>query len=246
MNQWRCLENPNERNAMLVSNSDASGLSSNRMIARISDCDSFYVFANIPRPAVPTVPGTTCDFWCQYKWVVIGLLIGFFVLGLIIGYSVWRLIRYRRKYKEKQTQMKDLQNRAQALDEFHGGLGVSSDEDDIQMMANPLVIQMQELEVQIKQVEENLNLREEQESTQIDQMEKERQRLYAEIQRVREAMAQQQKSGPVRTSVMAPAVSAVQTNMQPTSTYASQATTSGETRPQEFGQVRAPQKKKNL
>jgi len=87
------------------------------------------------------------------------------------------------------------------LDENYGGLGVN--DDDVDMVANPLVIEMQDLEKQIANVNSELGTNAEVQAREIDELELERQRLHAEIARVKNLLASQQaqaKTGPARVS----------------------------------------------
>lgn len=213
-------------------------------------CDGkTYAFVWITMPNQPVPPTSSCDIWCQYKWVIIGVIIGFLVFSVIAGYAILRLVRYRRKYKEKQAALTDLKERAQQLDEFAGGLGVADEEVD--MVANPLVIEMQELEAQIKKVNDNLNLNKETETREIDHLEVERQRLHKEIERVKQLMSQQQKTAPTRQELppagttrplaAAPMTSSSSTMMS-TMTPAPTATQSS-TQRHEFGQAMRPGKR---
>jgi len=75
------------------------------------------------------------------------------------------------------------------LDEFAGGLGIADEEVD--MVANPLVVEMQELEKQVKAINDDI-AKEGDENSQIDELERERQRIFAEIQKIKEQLAKDQ------------------------------------------------------
>lgn len=238
------------------------GLAITRAQGRITVCDSrtSYAFAHFTPPNPPIAPVADCNLWCRYWKVILGVVIGVGVFTCLAAYAIWRLVRYRRKYKEKQEHLRDLKDRAMELDQFHGGLGVDGDDDDIHMMANPLVIEMQDLELQIRKVEQDMNIQGDTERIQIDQLEMERQRLYAEIQRVKEAMQKQNVSGPTGPSRAEAAPAALggyghQQAALPGQMGMGQGTSQQRLVPNnqqdstihhEFGQVRRPAKKKDF
>jgi len=111
-----------------------------------------------------------------------GSTLGFF---LVAGYVLWRLKRYKTKYEAKKEQLEELQERARELDETSGGLGIADDEVD--MVANPLVVQLASMEKQVAKIKEDI-VKEADENKAIDDLEKERQRIYAEMERVKAAL----------------------------------------------------------
>jgi len=155
-------------------------------------CDGeIYAFVNkeLPPPPVEAVQELgVCDNTdgynpCVVGGVVAGVLVLLFALGM---YVLWRLNRYRTKYKVEKEHLDELADRAADLDEFAGGLGIADEEVD--MIANPLVIEMQNLEIQIQQVQDKMGVQIERDVNEVDQLEMERQRLHAEIERIKEAM----------------------------------------------------------
>jgi len=102
-------------------------------------------------------------------------------------FIVWRLCRYRDKYKQETKHLQQLEDEARALDMNAGGLGIADDE--VRMVANPLVLEMRELEERITKVNKELEVQSQSEANEIDALEVERAKLYAKIQQVKQEMA---------------------------------------------------------
>jgi len=137
------------------------------------------------------------------------------------------------------------------LDETAGGLGIADDE--IEMIANPLIVEMQELEGQITKVNEELMQTKESQSVQINQLKSESERIMAEIERVKSELAKTQKQGPTR-AVEAPRAAGgtvmVTGGVGGTTKVGmgdgKTTFTSGTTTRHEFGQVRGTTRKKEF
>jgi len=199
-NKWRCLEGRNERIAYPTW-SEASGRARSRVVGRIESCDAYtvYAFVNIELPPAPVDPGEPFDWWKKWRAVILGVGISVVVCGAGSAFAISRLIRYRRKYREKKKQLDQLTERAQDLDEYAGGLGIADEEVD--MVANPLVVEMQELEKQVKAINDDM-AKEGDENAQIDELERERQRIYAEIQKIKEQLEKDKEAAAaIRVSV---------------------------------------------
>jgi hypothetical protein len=203
---FSCVEKWNERKYLKIA-VDSSG--NNRFEARFPTCDgqTTYAFVNVPLPPPPVEAAEElgmCDAGqtgvnpCVVAGAVGGTLFVLFALG---SFALWRLMRYRIKYRQEKELLDELADRAAELDEFAGGLGVASADEDVDMIANPLVIEMQELEEQIKRVNEDMGVQLERDAQQIDNLEMERQRLHAEIERVKKEMQKaNQNSAPRRAA----------------------------------------------
>lgn len=96
--------------------------------------------------------------------------------GLLPG-LIYRLQRFRVKYLVNKAALAELQERARELDETHGGLGVADDE--IDMCANPIVIQMAALSKQLEEVNVRLDTRAERDEQFMQWLEMEREKLQA-------------------------------------------------------------------
>jgi len=119
----------------------------------------------------------------------------------------------------------------------HGGLGVYDEE--VEMIANPLVVQMQELQKQLEQTNASLSTQEELDATQMAAMDKERQRILEEIKRVKEAIAAQKKTAPTAN------YDAPSTNPQSTGKEGTTAVQPATSERQEIVQSAPPRRKKN-
>jgi len=156
----------------------------------------------IPLPQPPQPTSSDESWWQKYGKIVLGVGISMFILLLILICAISRLIRYRRKYHEERAEAEELREQAQELDEKHGGLGVYDEE--VEMIANPLVVEMQQLQKQLEQTNAHLKTQEEMDETQMAALDKERQRILEEIKRVKDAIAAQAKSAPQRTDEIPP------------------------------------------
>jgi hypothetical protein len=195
-------------------------------------------FCYIPLPVKPLPLSSEESWWQKYGKIVLGVGISMFVLLLILICAISRLIRYRRKYHEERAEAEELREQAQELDEKHGGLGVYDDE--VEMIANPLVVEMQELQKQLEQTNAHLKTQEEMDEHQMAALDKERQRILEEIKRVKEAIAAQAKTNPTRVDEIPPS-GAVAVSVGSGSGTASSGT--GAER-QEFNQAPAARRKK--
>jgi len=159
-------------------------------------------FCYIPLPSPPLPVSSQESWWQKYGKIVLGVGISMFILLLILICAIARLIRYRRKYHEERAEAEELREQAQELDEKHGGLGVYDDE--VEMIANPLVVEMQELQKQLEQTNAHLKTQEEMDEHQMAALDKERQRILEEIKRVKDAIAAQAKTNPTRVDEIPP------------------------------------------
>jgi hypothetical protein len=200
---WVCLNNDftYRFNNPTIPAKTPAGSTYNRYNGVLTETGGTYAFVAIPMPAAPLVAEAECDWWCQYKWIIIGTSAGVGALLIISSFIIWRLIRYRAKYKEKQEQLHELRERGKELDENYGGLGVY--EDEVDMIANPMVIEMADLEKQMAKVNQDLGTKEQLQTREMDELDRERQRLHAEIARIKQAITTQQATrGPRRDTAM--------------------------------------------
>jgi hypothetical protein len=165
-----------------------SGRPKNRVEGALSVCNvnTIYGFAYIPLVEPPRIERKK-SFFAQWGGLIIGLIVGFTLFCLISMFIVWRLCRYRDKYKQETKHLQQLEDEARALDMNAGGLGIADDE--VRMVANPLVLEMRELEERITKVNKELEVQSQSEANEIDALEVERAKLYAKIQQVKQEMA---------------------------------------------------------
>jgi len=209
-NTWTCIFDRTGRLTRPVWTTD-SGRPSNKLSAMIERCDGTTTFAFIHSPLPPASPGADdqFSFWHDWGRVVVIVVTSVGGFSLLIAYILSRLVRYRRKYKENVKKETELKKQRDYLDENAGGLGIADDE--IDMMANPLVIELQNLEVQIRKVNEEMGVQEERDRKTMERLETERRRVYAEIERVREAMTKAETETEAAAKAAAAAASATAT-----------------------------------
>jgi hypothetical protein len=186
-----CLDQRESRLARRYWESPTSSVLKSRMRGRYQTLgtDALFIEAKIP-PAQPS-PISEATWWQQYGSAASGWIVGFIIFGIVAFFVIWRLYRYRQKYREEKEHLDELQDRVAELDEFAGGLGVADAEDDVDMVANPMVIEMAMLHDQVQVLNNQMSGKAEEDAQEIDHLETERQRLYAEINRVKDEMSKQ-------------------------------------------------------
>ena len=178
-----------------------AGRATYRMQSPLPSCSApAYAFI-YDEQVVPVPPaGPYCNLWCQYEGLILGLCIGVTVFLLVSAYIIWRLIRYRRKYLENKKENAALSARARHLDEYAGGLGLADEE--VNMMANPLVVEMKALDDRIARASKGGVAEDadgEKQLRQIRELEEEKRRMYADLLALREqAKAKQNAAVPVK------------------------------------------------
>jgi len=142
-----------------------------------------YAFLYITLSDEQVAPIVSPTFFEQYQSLIIGIICGTLLIILMTMYIISRLIRYRDKYKAEKEELRVLHNRARELDEKAGGLGYADDE--VVMMANPLVVEMKGLEEHIRQVNQLMNVQEMADKMEMASIERERSHLIDEINQVK-------------------------------------------------------------
>jgi len=236
---WSCVRPSYEDRVAAPTWTQDTGFPANMVMGQVISAKSKITQMMLYDPLPPPTPKKDegQSWWQKYGKIVLGVTISMFILLLILAYAISRLIRYREKYLVEKRDAAALREEAQELDEKHGGLGVYDEE--VEMIANPLVVQMQELQKQLEQTNASLSTQEELDATQMAAMDKERQRILEEIKRVKDAIAAQKKSAPT-AAYDAPATNP--TSSAPTGTTSAQPATSER---QEFVQSAPPRRKKN-
>jgi len=193
---WQCLLTTRAERLAAPTWSATSGRSQRRVQGTVNTDSQVLAFAYIPLPPEPSTPVAECNLWCQYKWVIIGCIIGIGVFIVCSAYAISRLKRYRDKYRENKKNLAQLKERADQIDEYAGGLGIA--DEDVDMMANPMVIEMKKLDQQLNEVNAQLDTQAERDTAKIEALAQDRERLHAELTRVKALMAQQQKQTATR------------------------------------------------
>jgi hypothetical protein len=195
--RWDCLQGFFERSEFPTYSPSVGG-PRNRVVGRIPNCGFTYAFVNVELGAAPLVIIIPPSFWDLYGNTIIGLSIFFFIFGIGAGYTIYRLNRYRTKYREEKKEQDRLAYRVNELDEFAGGLGVADADDEVTMMPNPLVLEMQQLEQRQRVLLEQAKDTAEEDAAHIEQLQSERQAVYAEIQRLKAEIDKQNAVAPTR------------------------------------------------
>lgn len=188
---FECFETRKDR-----INLDWTSIDGQRVRGRLTECnpDVTYAFINSPIPPPPPPLIVDIDWWTEYGDTFMGVLFFLLLFFLAVGFALWRMYRYRIKYKEEKEHLDGLYDRAAELDEFAGGLGIADTDGDLDMVANPLVIEMQALENRAKKIAKDLEAKEGADAETIDTLESQRQKIYAEIARVKAEMQKNQVS----------------------------------------------------
>jgi flagellar basal body-associated protein FliL len=112
-----------------------------------------YAFIWSPIPKSPSAPEGPDVIQRNIVWIILGVLLG--IAGLVLlTYCAFRLYRYRNKYKEQKEEADRLQEEVENMRQFGGEAG--NKDDQVNMTANPLAVQLKD--VQAKFNEEDLKL----------------------------------------------------------------------------------------
>jgi len=142
-----------------------------------------YAFLRVPVDDDIVLAAVTETWWEANLRLV--FIVGGSVLGVLMlsSYVISRLIRYRIKFHAEKEQKQILQEKAAKLDRIAGGLGVADEE--VVMVANPLVIELQTFGEQIRQANSRYTNQETQDLLEMQHIESDRARLIDEINRVK-------------------------------------------------------------
>jgi len=112
-----------------------------------------YAFIWSPIPIKPTSPAGPDVIQRNIVWIILGVLLG--IAGLVLlTYCAFRLYRYRNKYKEQKEEADRLQEEVENMRQFGGEAG--NKDDQVNMTANPLAVQLKD--IQAKFNEEDMKL----------------------------------------------------------------------------------------
>jgi hypothetical protein len=186
---------------------ESSGRRSTLMRGRLANCVAgrYYGFYYVPLPPPPTKTSRSQSFWEKYGGIILGVGIGGTVFLLLLIYALSRLIRYRKKYLEEKEEAEKLRTTAADMAENFGGLGVYDEE--VTMVTNPLVIQFNEQKKKLDELDSNLKVQEERDAQEMDRLDKERQAILKEMERIKSAIQTQQAQKKAQRVDEAPAVS---------------------------------------
>jgi len=112
-----------------------------------------YAFIWSPIPIDPTAPTGPDVIQKNIVWIILGVLLG--IAGLVLlAYCAFRLFRYRAKYKEQKEEADRLQEEVENMRQFGGEAG--NKDDQVNMTANPLTVQLKDVQARFN--EEDLKL----------------------------------------------------------------------------------------
>jgi len=198
---------------------EGSGRRSSLIRGRLSSCQPSYIygFYNVPLPPPPVKHAHVKTFWEKYGAIILSISIISIILLIVGIYAISRLIRYRRKYREEKKEAQELRQEATMMAETMGGLGVWDEE--VQMVSNPLVLQFNEQKQKLDKLDATLNQREEQDAVEMDKLDKERQMILNEMERLKKALGDQQAAKTASRADDAPAVRPAATATGPTPSW---------------------------
>jgi hypothetical protein len=236
-NRFRCLETRQDRvERDWNSPFDQPGV---RRVGRVRGLGQTYAFVYSPLPPDEVVFVAAVTWWEQYGTATLASSISFGFVFICAAVILFNFNRFRQKYQLEKEHMDHLQDQVADLDQFAGGLGMSDEGGEFDMVANPMVIEIEALQKQVETVNDHLHGQAEEDAAEIDALELERQQLFAEIQRVKEAIANNEK-GKAPKRVVEASPSAYEAPAVVASTAPKTV------RRADFGQVRATRKPKDI
>jgi len=209
---WRCLiEDPVARNLpfnaanQTVQKDPTQPLQSQSVKGVISQCSHINtsdalsqgeIFAFIYNPVkIPTEPAAQDTFIRDYLiWILLGSLAGI-VLLIAMFYWIFRLTRYRKKLDAETENVKNMTEEVDEMEQFGGKAG--SKDDEVQMISNPLVLQMKDMQARLDKNQMELRRQENLESKaqvelrteHISALKSDRDKLLEELERVKSQLA---------------------------------------------------------
>lgn len=158
------------------------------------------IYAIILSP-IETQSEVSTTSWAQQNavWIALGI-IGVVAIGMMVFYWMQRLHRYRGKLHEEREQVKKQREEVEEMEQFGGHAGQKDDE--VEMMSNPMVVQMKDMQarldkkaVELQQAEgaqrqAETAVRQEH----ITQLKSDRDTLQQELERLRSQLASQAKT----------------------------------------------------
>jgi len=151
-----------------------------------------YAFAHIP--AQSSVSESKGNLFYIIQIIVVLCVIG--ALSLVFGIAWWtnRARQYRIKMKEVQAQNAKVDEQIQDMKMYGGGLGNAGKNEEIDMVANPMVVKFKGLQEQIQEYKEKTGYYEDEAKRQnntINRLEKEREALNNAIKQLKTQLEEQ-------------------------------------------------------
>jgi len=112
-----------------------------------SNTGTIYGFVHQPARAISLAGPAVDTFWADNLiWIVLGFC-GFGAILAAIVYASKRLHRYRKKYHEESKQVEKMQEEVDNMEQFGGQAGTK--DETLEMMSNPMVVQMQQMQARL-------------------------------------------------------------------------------------------------
>jgi len=154
------------------------------------------VYAFIYNPIKIGGAGLTEDTFIRdyLLWILLGSLAAFVVL-VAVAYWIFRLFRYRKKLDVETENVKNMAEEVDEMEQFGGKAG--SKDDEVQMISNPLVLQMKDMQARLDKNQMELRRQENLESkAQVELREEhilalktDRDKLLEELERVKNELS---------------------------------------------------------
>jgi len=206
---WRCLiEDPaarilpfNAANTTLASETGPLTIQSVRGV--FSSCVNTSdpttegeILAFIYNPVkIPSNPPAADTFIRDFLlWILLGSMAAIFLLVVVV-YWIFRLTRYRKKLDVETENVKNMAEEVDEMEQFGGKAGTKDDE--VQMISNPLVLQMKDMQQRLDKNQMELRRQENLESKaqvelreeHINALKSDRDKLLEELERVKNQLA---------------------------------------------------------
>jgi flagellar basal body-associated protein FliL len=158
-----------------------------------------YAFIWSPIPIKPEAPVGPDVIQRNIVWIILGVLLG--ITGLVLlTYCAFRLYRYRNKYKEQKEEADRLQEEVENMRQFGGEAG--NKDDQVVMSANPLAVQLKDIQakfnaedMKLQQAEADLRKQEgEIRQEHIRNMRENRDQLASQLEKLKRQLAETQAS----------------------------------------------------
>eukprot|EP00456_Euglypha_rotunda_P010592 TRINITY_DN126_c0_g1_i6.p1 TRINITY_DN126_c0_g1~~TRINITY_DN126_c0_g1_i6.p1 ORF type:complete len:2644 (-),score=296.18 TRINITY_DN126_c0_g1_i6:65-7717(-) len=158
---------------------------------------SVYAFIFSPVPDAPKSPEGLDVVQRNIVWIILGILLGIALL-ILLTYCAFRLFRYREKYHTEREEADRLQEEVENMKQFGGDSG--NKDDQVAMTANPLAVQLKDVqaryneeELKLQQAEASLRKQEgEIRAQHIDNMRDNRNKLAQELEKLKAQLAEAQ------------------------------------------------------
>jgi hypothetical protein len=158
---------------------------------------SVYAFIFSPVPDEPESPEGLDVVQRNIVWIILGILLGIALL-ILLTYCAFRLFRYREKYHTEREEADRLQEEVENMKQFGGDSG--NKDDQVAMTANPLAVQLKDVqaryneeEMKLQQAEASLRKEEGQIRAQhIENMRDNRNKLAVELEKLKSQLAEAQ------------------------------------------------------